>query len=277
MKSTRQLTLGSQNPYAPLKLPSPDHWIVYTDLDGTLLNHHTYDFDAVRPVLARLQELGVPVVLNSSKTLAELEVWQQKLQLETPMIAENGGVISLGKGQEDILVGQPYDSIRSFLRLCREQHHWEFEGFGDWTIAELMNETGLHANEAVLASERSVTEPIIWKDSDANLMAFQQRLAGQHMALKKGGRFYHVMGKHDKSDAMRVLARQCFADKVKPFVIALGDSENDVSMLRLADLAVVLPNASGNSLSVSNAVYSKQPAPEGWASAFEQLFLWGQS
>ena len=67
--------------------------VIFTDLDGTVLNHHNYAYEAVLPLLEQLQLRGVPVILNSSKTLSELEVWQRRLHLHTPMIAENGGVI----------------------------------------------------------------------------------------------------------------------------------------------------------------------------------------
>lgn len=68
-------------------------FIVFTDLDGTILNHHTYAYQAVLPLLAKLRESNVPVVLNSSKTLSELVMWQQTFALDTPVIAENGGVV----------------------------------------------------------------------------------------------------------------------------------------------------------------------------------------
>jgi len=42
--------------------------IIFTDLDGTLLNHKSYDYKAVLPLLERLKSLDIPVVLNSSKT-----------------------------------------------------------------------------------------------------------------------------------------------------------------------------------------------------------------
>ena len=55
--------------------------IIFTDLDGTLLDHDTYSWEPAAAMLAELQRRGIPVVLNSSKTLAELERLRGKLKL----------------------------------------------------------------------------------------------------------------------------------------------------------------------------------------------------
>jgi mannosyl-3-phosphoglycerate phosphatase len=45
--------------------------MVVSDLDGTLLDHSDYSFDLVLPVLDRMDEAGIPLVVNTSKTRAE--------------------------------------------------------------------------------------------------------------------------------------------------------------------------------------------------------------
>lgn len=250
--------------------------VIFTDLDGTLLNHDDYDYACVCPLLNNLKAMGIPVVLNSSKTLSELEEWQLKLKLDTPIIAENGGIICMPKTAEQasshILIGRPYDEIRSYIKHLRKRHGWKFEGFGDWTVSEVMNHTSLHSKEAVLATEREVTEPIIWQDNELNLEAFKKELAKEKLMLKKGGRFYHVMGRHDKADAMQFLInKEYFSSGQDCVVVALGDSENDVSMLNYADIAVVMPNASGKNLNIANAIYIETPAPKGWVQAIEGI------
>lgn len=249
--------------------------VIFTDLDGTLLNHHNYDYDGICPLLAKLKELEIPVILNSSKTLDELARWQELLHLEPPVIAENGGVVLLpshtGTPQK-VLIGKPYDEIRSYLKHLRKSHGWEFEGFGDWTVAEVMNHTGLKATEAALAKEREVTEPIIWQDSDEALAEFVQALEQEDLIVQKGGRFFHVMGKHDKADAMQFLVnKEYFSCGSMCKIVALGDSGNDLSMLNYADVPVVLPAASGEALQVKGAIYADKAAPIGWVKAVESI------
>ncbi|MBD3821776.1 MAG: HAD-IIB family hydrolase [Thiotrichales bacterium] len=248
--------------------------VIFTDLDGTLLNHHNYDYQGICPLLAKLKEMGIPVILNSSKTLDELARWQELLKLDPPVIAENGGVVLLPshEGSQKVLIGKPYSEIRSYLKHLRKAHHWDFEGFGDWTVAEVMNKTGLKVKEAALAKEREVTEPIIWKDSPEALEQFEIELEKEDLILKKGGRFYHVMGKHDKADAMQFLVnKEYFSCGSLCKIIALGDSDNDLAMLNYADTAVVLPAASGERLEVAGAIYVEEHAPLGWVKAVESI------
>ena len=63
--------------------------IVFSDLDGSLLDHDTYDWAPARPALEALRESGIPLVLVSSKTLAELDDYRRQLDLRHPVVAEN--------------------------------------------------------------------------------------------------------------------------------------------------------------------------------------------
>lgn len=79
-----------------------DPLLIFTDLDGTLLNSHTFEWQPAAPWLTRLHESGVPVILCSSKTAAEMLQLQTTLNLQgLPLIAENGAVIQLDVHWED--------------------------------------------------------------------------------------------------------------------------------------------------------------------------------
>lgn len=247
--------------------------VIFTDLDGTVLNHHNYAYEAVLPLLASLKDKQIPVILNSSKTLSELQIWQSRLHLDTPMIAENGGVIRYqdANGIQTKLIGMPYEQIRSTLTHLREINNWDFEGFGDWTVADVMNHTQLRSSDAVLAKERQVTEPILWQDSEAHLNTFKTALAIMGLELKKGGRFYHVMAKHDKADAMHYIENnlEILGLSGEVTTLALGDGQNDQSMLDFADIAIVMPAASGESLKIEGAIYAQTEAPNGWVESIQ--------
>ena len=67
--------------------------IVFTDLDSTLLHPKTYSFDAAMPALKLIKEKDIPLILCSSKTRAEIEVYRKKLDNQHPFVSENGGGI----------------------------------------------------------------------------------------------------------------------------------------------------------------------------------------
>jgi len=67
--------------------------IIFTDLDGSLLDHSSYSFEPALESLLRIKELGIPLILCSSKTKAEMELYSERLQIKHPFIAENGSAI----------------------------------------------------------------------------------------------------------------------------------------------------------------------------------------
>jgi len=73
-------------------------FVIFTDLDGTLLDAETYSYEAARPALAMLKKRQIPVVLCTSKTRAETEAIARRLGLKHPFIVENGGAIFIPQG-----------------------------------------------------------------------------------------------------------------------------------------------------------------------------------
>ena len=67
--------------------------VVFTDLDGTLLDHETYSYGPAQEALDLLERKRIPLILCSSKTRAEIELIQLDLRLRHPFISENGGAI----------------------------------------------------------------------------------------------------------------------------------------------------------------------------------------
>jgi HAD superfamily hydrolase (TIGR01484 family) len=65
--------------------------VLFTDIDGTLIDHHTYDAGFTHDAVHALIDKGVAVVFCSSKTFAEQHYLQQQLGIRQPMIVENGG------------------------------------------------------------------------------------------------------------------------------------------------------------------------------------------
>jgi len=68
-------------------------YIVVTDLDGTLLDHYDYSWDKAQAALDFLQDRGIPVVINTSKTAKEVLTLQKRIGLDAAFIVENGSGI----------------------------------------------------------------------------------------------------------------------------------------------------------------------------------------
>ncbi|BBP44900.1 mannosyl-3-phosphoglycerate phosphatase [Thiosulfatimonas sediminis] len=273
---------------------NPTGIFVFTDLDGTLLGHHDYAYQPVMPVIKRLQSLAIPVILNSSKTFSEMSEWLERLGLEPPFIAENGGVIyfSSTDSADKQLLGMDYARICAILAKLRLEQGFQFAGFSDLGVEGVMQATSLDRASASKAMQRAVSEPIIWLDTPSRLAMFKVCLAQQGLQLQKGGRFYHVMAHHDKANALKWvveqsimpvtpsesapngalqsnLAQGVFAQS--PWVVALGDGGNDQRMLEQADLGIILPAANGENLAKTKVslFLAKNAAPDGWSESLQ--------
>ena len=131
--------------------------IVFTDLDGTLLDHETYSFEPARPALDQLKERGIPMVLASSKTAAEMAPIAEAIGIDDPMIVENGaGVVNLPGNSPD--EDGVYARLREVLDSMPSQLRAKYQGFGDWSDTEVAEKTGLPLASARLARPRRFSE-----------------------------------------------------------------------------------------------------------------------
>ena len=67
--------------------------LIFTDLDGTLLDHYTYLWEDAIPALEKLFLFDIPVILCTSKTKDESVYFRGQIGLDHPFIVENGAAI----------------------------------------------------------------------------------------------------------------------------------------------------------------------------------------
>jgi mannosyl-3-phosphoglycerate phosphatase len=239
--------------------------LVITDLDGTLLDHRTYSFEPAKPALAELRRLGIPLVLCSSKTRAEMEAWQERLELTDPFIVENGGAIIWR--ENTIELGTPYHELRRCLQSAALAAAAIVRGFGDMSVAEIAEACDLPMDEAALAGRREYDEPflLIRGDPDTLAAAIEQ----QGLRCTRGGRFYHILGANDKAEAVRRVIQQ-YAESIGPVEsLGLGDALNDAGFLSEVSQAVLIPSPMTEQLErlVPKAQRAPAVGPEGWNAA----------
>ena len=271
--------------------------VLFTDLDGSLLDHHSYDWTPAAPWLLQLKQLGIPVVPVTSKTRSELLGLRQSLGLEdVPFIAENGAVVGLPPswchsglerevGSDGLVIktlGVDIGFIRQRLRVWRERLKnnagVRFTAMSEMTLDDLCAFTGLSDPEARLARMREGSEPLVWEGDDEGLEVFRASLAGDDLQLVQGGRFWHVTGESHKGNAVSWLIERYAALRgVTPLTLALGDGPNDIAMLEAVDQAVVIQGCHGLDVTPRQvALYRSQAAgPQGWAEGV--TYWWGRA
>ena len=252
-------------------MASKKKFLVVTDLDASFLDH-SYRWDEAKPAVSRLRELGLPLVLNSSKTVAELKHLAMEIGLQSPLVAENGGLLAFPNQRTGDYIVQikslPRKEILELAHNLRNQMGYKFEGFADWSDQELAERSGLSIIQSQRSLARLATEPLLWKDSEPLRLEFANQLRIQGIRMLRGGRFWHLMGASDKADGSASVLK--YYQELEPDtewqVIALGDSVNDTAMLEAADIAVVIPHSDGIHISPKSprVVHAPFPASKGW-------------
>lgn len=258
--------------------------VIFTDLDGTLLDAARYSFADALPALNLVQARDIPLILCSSKTRAEIEACRQRMRNRHPFVAENGGGIFIPRGYFSaafeaatsdgyrlITLGMPYAEVRSHFVLLRERLAARVRGFGDMTAEEVAELTGLSRDDAMLARQRDFDEPFIFDGApDARfLQAIED--AGLHWTE---GRLFHIMGKHDKGRAVELLKTLYAREHGAITSIGLGDSLNDLAMLQAVDRPVLIRHEDGrfdSRIALTGLVKTQSPGPAGWNEAVLQL------
>jgi mannosyl-3-phosphoglycerate phosphatase len=250
--------------------------IIFTDLDGTLLDHESYSYEPARPVLARLKAFAIPVILASSKTAAEIAALRAELDLDAyPAIIENGaGILWPGDtGNDD---DDSYERLRNAIDSVNAEGR--FEGFGDWSIEEVARRTGLDRKAAELAKRRHFSEPGIFSGTESERDAFVSALAAIRLEARMGGRFLTISAPTSKAQRMNEIVGRLFGDQANDVMtIALGDAPNDTEMLEASDIGVIvanpaharLPELAGEPEGCIRR--TTLPGPAGWAEAIGAL------
>ena len=258
--------------------------LIFTDLDGTLLDIHIYDWQPAAAWLERLQDKQVPVILSSSKTAAEMLDIQQELGLEgLPFIAENGAVI-----QPDVrwdpparrIAGMSHRTIHQIIEQIRVQTHVKFTTFDDVNERVIGEWTGLTPSRSLLARKHEASVTLIWRDSDVQMARFEEALEQHGLQFVQGARFWHILdARCGKNVAVKWLIEQyCSRESVAWTSLGLGDGSNDAPLLDSVDFAVVVKGINRQGISLQNdsperVYHTQRSGPAGWREGLDHFLL----
>jgi len=243
-----------------------------------------------KPALDMLAELNIPLIPVTSKTCAELFTLRAELNNHHPFATENGAAVYVPREYFPDLQQQSSDDIRVstvnsnyyVVPLGHDRAYWRdvlaktddalqaaFTSFTALGTDGIVEHTGLSPERAAEANTRAATEPLLWTGDDEQLQQLRQHVEAAGGQLLRGGRFVHVLdARASKARALQWLA-DCYAQYTysATFCAALGDAENDVSMLAAADYPIVIRsphNVPPNTSHIDNIQLSAGYGPTGW-------------
>lgn len=276
-----------------LPIPPGQPLVLFTDLDGTLLDHHTYSAAGASNALHRLARREVPVIFCSSKTFAEQIHLQRELGIYQPMILENGSAIAVPKGHFRVL-----PAPRSILHFPENAntdthdfhvfahdgaavirtelaHFHDIKGFFNASDAELSAVTDLAGEALNRARDRQFTETILTALADTDIDFLKRKLAEKGWILSRGGRFFTIQSAQvDKGKAVQWL-KEVFRQNMSESTLfaATGDSQNDTPMLSAVDFPFLVQRHDGTWADVTVTGIEKigDIGPAGFSAAVKML------
>jgi mannosyl-3-phosphoglycerate phosphatase len=263
--------------------------VIFTDLDGCLLDRETYSFEPARPALRFIRERKIPLIFVSSKTRAEIEGYRKKLKNTDPFVSENGGAVfipratfsfafSHGREVEGYFVlelGTFYPQILRALEFIKRETGVRIRGFHELSIKELASLSGLSREEADLAKKREYDEPFVIEGGTEEIKTIQKKIKERGLHYVWGGRFHHILGKNDKGKAVKMLKGFYVKEFEKIVTVGVGDSLNDLPMLNVVDHPILLQGeeelSPGILSPIGNLTVAAGTGPQAWNEAILRI------
>lgn len=268
--------------------------LVALDMDGTLLNSKGIINDRTRQAIYEASKKGVHIVLATGRILKSAINHSMKLNLHKPIISSNGAIIV--DENKDIIFSQPINSItvREIIEIGQSEdiyfHFYDADSFySNVYIEEVLNfynakDSIDNENEIKLIKFNNVDE-VLDKDVDVYKFLFidedRKKLNGLKSKLKdiegisickSWENNLEVMDKDvSKGNSLRYLCNKLNISAEE--VIAIGDNENDISMINYAGLGVAMANGVDKVKSVADIITSSNDE-DGVAKVIEKYILY---
>ena len=246
--------------------------LIVTDIDGTLMDHQ-YDFSPALNTIKWLKELKIPIIFCTSKTASEVRSIRKSIGINDPYIVENGGAIYgenySSKDHWELILGRSYNDLRIDLDKLSESINHPLRALNDLSYDEISDLTGLNSIQIEKALDRHWSVPFL-NPPEKYINTLQELALVHDLNIFQGNRMSHLLSK-DSHKGKAVISLKKYLDKKDSFVIALGDSQNDLPLLEVADKAVVIPGINGPNKylepGINEGKFILAPAPhaKGWA------------
>ena len=248
--------------------------IIFTDLDGSLLNKDTFMFDEIEDYFRELISKGIKIIPNSSKTEAELSDLNKQYNLDLSFIAENGssiyGLNLIHKNlPERISLSRSTDQIyKVYSENIPSDLKQKITFILKLKLKEQKEIFGLPLNKMMLAIKRDHSIPIRFNGTEIEKNEFVKIINDSGLTIQTGGRVMNICDNVNKSKAMSKTIELINKEIDNEIItIGVGDNQNDIDMLKQSDYPCLVKNNSFDSslVNIDNLIQSTEPSPRGWA------------
>ncbi|MBK5192350.1 MAG: HAD family hydrolase [Flavobacteriaceae bacterium] len=266
-----------------------DYKIVFSDIDGTLLNKHRELSPATITEIKKLKN-KIPFILISARMPAAMRHLQNELDIEElPLICYNGGLILVNNeivSSTEIPIDIVEDlsnwnsEIRCHLSLYH-QDEWYVPSMDKWALREQNNtkvEPEIKSDREVIEkwrSEQKGAHKIMAMGEESQIYQIRDYLAEKfpdqlHLYRSKNTYLEIAPKRISKYTAIELLLHHHFSISSGE-AIAFGDNYNDVEMLKNIGYGVAVGNARPKALKVAKII-ADMSIDDGVAKSLKQLF-----
>lgn len=235
--------------------------LVAIDMDGTLLNSENKVSNKTREALMMAKEQGIHIILSTGRILKSALYYSKALDLKNPIVASNGAIIVDELG--NTIFKKPIENnlVKDIVNLAREEdiyYHFydESKFYSHVRVDEVLkfynegnNSTSIDLevfndiDEIVNNKNINIYKFLFVDENNEKLKKLRSKLdsMGNIDTSSSWANNIEAMGHNvSKGEALRELCNKL--DISPSEVIAIGDSENDLSMFKFAGLGVAMGN-----------------------------------
>lgn len=239
------------------------------DMDGTLLNSYGKLSPATKDALQKLNESGVKSVLCSGRVATSIEYFNGLLELDNPVIANNGAIVKINK--EKVLFSHTLKDqhLKELIDFCTEHkciYHFYDE---DTFYSNRLNQKGI--NHLLIDNDYGINVQCYLNISDEPYQRLKERNKNAYKILvgnlkdhpygedkiveifndRFGQDLYITSSGMSSIEIMEmgvnkwtgILELTDFLGISKEEIAAIGDSHNDIPMIEGAELSFAMGNA----------------------------------
>lgn len=242
-----------------------DFKLVAIDMDGTLLNSNNEVSHRTRNAIEEAGKKGVKIILATGRLLSSAMNYSERLKLQKPIIACNGAMIVNEK--KDIIYQKPMNkdiakTIRNMINQKNIYYHFYGEEgiYSNIYVEDVIKfynsgDAGESKNEIQINIFENLEEAI--ENNDINTYKFMildedlskleelrnelSQLEGINVCSSWRNNIEAMDIEVSKGNSLKYLCK--ILDIPREQVIAIGDNENDLSMIEYAGLGVAMGNA----------------------------------
>ena len=268
--------------------------IIFTAVEGALDHPAPRSPSEVFEALQALAHRGVPVVLSSHGTRAQMEPLRRKLQHGHPFLTESGGGLFIPDGYFNLRLegatragrcfcvpfARPHAEAAAALQEIASEAGASVVGFSQLSSREIARNSGASPKEAELSRQREFSEIFFFAGETVKApRRFSEIARARGWEAIPGDPFWAIRALQMQSGepAPRYLMgiyRKSLRVRLRS--VGIGSQAQDLHLLSATDTAVVLPRRPGEfdealMSQLPRALRGDQPGPAGWSQAIMKV------